>query len=1298
VPLFYNGQGGGGLFYTGAPQPQTPQPNKPQKKLSLLDTLLHVAGNPIGSAENAIGKYIAPQAARGVNFVGSQVAGGINRLDHNASLPVIGNVGNAVGSLISAPAVTIQHTGKILQGQNPYQGMAPLQAAGSFGVDALNALTLGKGGPLAKVGENIAGKATAKIGSQVAKKAIGNTIKTTATTLPITAGYGAAGTLASGDTNPNHVLQNTLLGAAAAPVMGLAHGAMPLVGAGAKGATKAGVKALPATTVHADFTPTPDLKTPKGINDHINYIKSQLDAMPDRLKEVQAKIENTPEITPARKQTLLQQATNDINTEANALKGEMASHIQTLTDMGRNHIPEASIPQGLAEAPAAPKGSAYAGPNSHIINPTLGQKVAGIAKQVAEPFMNPNPESASMMGILRDQHGYIGQPRDLVGKFSKGKSSNSPKIPDSSKPIKVYHVTSAANKEAILKNGFKPGSELPEEAFRGGGHGQMQHSISFADNVKDASRFGISQRNTLIEAELKPTAKVIDRMDIEFAEDMNDEVPQLLKQGVDAVRIGSGEGEIVVINPKAISKINGTHDFKGVEANDLHKVYKPQESDPKSSLKSLLNNERGSNGLPIINGTTKMAKGGTPVVKENSLTKGAKEGRQNVSDSVSELASGVHVQRNTAKLGEDAAAQAKKLSSDDLIQQAHDRVAVPDGKIDDKDAAFVIQAIERADKEGRLDDATALHDALSNHVLKTGQTSQAASLLYTRTPQGLLFKALKDLKKAGVEVTPELQTKLKGLIEELKAQEKGTDASRKAIAKFQKEVGNQLPQKFLNNVTSVWKAGLLSGVKTQGGNALSNATFGALKKVSDVPATLADQLISIKTGNRTKTMTFKGIGGGTVQGVKKGASTLKTGIDERDIVNDKYEVPSEIQFKNKIAQGVFGKPANFVFRGMSAGDQPFYYAALKNSINDQAKAAGLNQDLLGKDLAAFMRKQVAKPSDAIYNQAVLDAKKAVLGEDSNVASKVSALAAALPGGKVLVPFVKVPTNFLKQTLDYTPVGVATQAVKQIGSHTFDQRALSEAIGKGITGTGVIYLGATLANSGQLSGDFPTDAKEQARWKAEHITPNSVKLGNKWVSLNYLGPIGLLFNAGKNLHEAQVAGNNQVLAAAAGLGKGLLGQSFIQGFSGFSDAIKDPQRNMASFVNSEIASVIPAWSNDIGNMTDSWQRKANSPLEAAQARIPGKRNELAVKKDSFGNPLPQASGGLNAAINPLKPSDAKTTPLLTELDRLKTTGSDNTVFRTDAKTISAGNQTIKLTPAQQDAYNTAPRPSYAEYVG
>lgn len=572
--------------------------------------------------------------------------------------------------------------------------------------------------------------------------------------------------------------------------------------------------------------------------------------------------------------------------------------------------------------------------------------------------------------------------------------------------------------------------------------------------------------------------------------------------------------------------------------------------------------------------------------------------------------------------------------------------------------------------------AASLLNLAAEHGSAKGQGAQILAAIARRSPSGLRNKAITDLKNAGVKVTPEIQKEIQGHITALSTMKDGP-AKDLAIAVFQKAVAKHLPQSSVDKAISIWKAGLLSGVKTQQGNAISNATFGGLKKISDVPATAAD--IGLKyagklpgasklgmTGTRTKTLT--GRGSLTGEGYKNGLFTMKTGIDKRSI-SDKYEQHAEINFGNKVLQTVLAKPANLIFRGMSAADQPFWYSALKNSLYDQAKADGINKGLRGQALLDHMNETVKNPTEKMADVATAEANKSTLNYDT-VGSKAIQMAhkgidmtpgITKAGSKiahgvlnVLAPFVRVPSAFLSRTVDFTPLGVGKGLFHQVASGKFDQRALSQAIGEGITGTGVIALGVALTQHNMLSGDYPkNDQKEQQRWKAEGITPNSVKLGGKWVSLNYLGPAGLLFNAGNKLENAKGQGaTTQVGTALGGLGQGLMGQSFLQGFSGFSDAIQDPNRNLKSFANSQASSIVPSIVNDAANVTDKFQRQANSVTDAIKNRLPGARETLAPKQDVYGNPLKQAAGPVGT-INGLKPSNSLTgtSPAITEVNRL-----------------------------------------------
>jgi hypothetical protein len=643
-------------------------------------------------------------------------------------------------------------------------------------------------------------------------------------------------------------------------------------------------------------------------------------------------------------------------------------------------------------------------------------------------------------------------------------------------------------------------------------------------------------------------------------------------------------------------------------------------------------------------------------VTQNSLTR--KVDQQNLSPEVQAKVQGEDAVRNTQALQERAIAQADSQPLQKTIEDARESLNVKAGSIDDDVVANAQQAIERADADGRVQDAVDLHDALSEQLRAQGRSIQAASLFYNLSPDGMFYRTVRDVKKGGGKYTPELEAKLRAKADEIKTIT-DPDAKKYAQAELAKLASDNLPRKASQDLLSIWKAGLLSGVKTQTGNSASGLTFGALRTVSNPIAAGVDKLASFATGERTKTASLKGLGSGGIQGAKSGVKTLKTGIDVRNIIGDKYEQFGEMNFKNPVLNKVLAKPTNFVFRSMSAGDQPYYYAALKNTTYDLAKADGLNKGLKGQALKDHMQKTVNDPPVGLAEKAVSAAEKAVLGQDNKLASKITSITRDFPAAGVLVPFVKVPTNFLIRSLDYTPVGAIKTVVSQIKNKQFDQRAFSEAIGEATTGTALIYLGAELANSDLLSGQYPkNDSEEAQRWKAEGITPNSVKIGGKWVSLNYLGPLGLILGAGKDYQEASQKGDNATLAALAGAGKTLTGQSFLSGFSGFTNAVNDPQRSAGNFVKSQAGSVVPSISNDVANLFDKNQRDADNVVDAAKSRLPGARNTLPVKQTVYGKELDQATDPANKLANPGKPSKARTDDVLGEVARLKKSDINN----------------------------------------
>lgn len=134
-----------------------------------------------------------------------------------------------------------------------------------------------------------------------------------------------------------------------------------------------------------------------------------------------------------------------------------------------------------------------------------------------------------------------------------------------------YHWTSLENSNNILKTWYKAWSELPSETFRGGWYGKMQSSISFAETPKEANIFAsLTKNGKIIESKLKDNAKVVTIDWIEDAIDLEDYIPYLKKNSIDAVYIWGWEKELVVINPKSITPVR-------IAKNPLPKIDAPKE-------------------------------------------------------------------------------------------------------------------------------------------------------------------------------------------------------------------------------------------------------------------------------------------------------------------------------------------------------------------------------------------------------------------------------------------------------------------------------------------------------------------------------------------------------------------------------------------------------------------------------------------------------------------------------------------------------------------------------------------------
>jgi hypothetical protein len=461
---------------------------------------------------------------------------------------------------------------------------------------------------------------------------------------------------------------------------------------------------------------------------------------------------------------------------------------------------------------------------------------------------------------------------------------------------------------------------------------------------------------------------------------------------------------------------------------------------------------------------------------------------------------------------------------------------------------------------------------------------------------------------------------------------------------------------WYEQIAEIWRAGLLTGVKTSMLNEMSNFFHAVTETASDNVAAGIDAFISKITGNdRTIAATVKGeISGFMKKGVPEFKHYMKTGVDNRNI-GKKYDYAERSYGNGKWAK--FRQAyVNTVFHLMGAEDMLFYYAAEGRSYYNQALAQGINEGLSGKELTEYADKLATNPTEKMIEIGINDAETAVFMNKTTIGDLAAAIQNKLPVlGKVIVPFSRTPAAIGMQIINYTPVGTAKEVIQQIHQGKFDQRKFSQAVGRSIVGTAVLVIGSELLKAGLMTLGYPKGERERKLWEVEGRKPFSVKVGNKWRSVYILGPAGNILIVGGYFQQAyQETGSptEAMTVALFGGAKSIAEQTFLRGLNQALTAVSEPEMSWNRWFSDMAGSAVPTIVADVARMTDITERRAEGPVQKIQNRLPFLREMLQPKLDIFGQDLPRYGGNpLEVMVDPTRPVKINQDIVVDELRRL-----------------------------------------------
>jgi len=131
----------------------------------------------------------------------------------------------------------------------------------------------------------------------------------------------------------------------------------------------------------------------------------------------------------------------------------------------------------------------------------------------------------------------------------------------------------------------------------------------------------------------------------------------------------------------------------------------------------------------------------------------------------------------------------------------------------------------------------------------------------------------------------------------------------------------------------------------------------------------------------------------------------------------------------------------------------------------------------------------------------------------------------LPGGKVIVPFIKTPVNLVKVFAERTPLAPLSKNIRADIAAGGARADL--ALGRIAMGSGLLMAGYSLAVNGRLTGEGPKDKAERDTLLQTGWRPRSVLVGDTYVEIGRLDPIASFMQFPANLVELHDQLNNEL---------------------------------------------------------------------------------------------------------------------------------------------------------------------------
>jgi hypothetical protein len=475
----------------------------------------------------------------------------------------------------------------------------------------------------------------------------------------------------------------------------------------------------------------------------------------------------------------------------------------------------------------------------------------------------------------------------------------------------------------------------------------------------------------------------------------------------------------------------------------------------------------------------------------------------------------------------------------------------------------------------------------------------------------------------------------------------------------------QQQSSIMDKIRSYYYANILSGVKTHERNFIGNVANIASNLVVHPVGAGIDVVTSAARGTpRTMRLDemptqFAGALAGLERGIRDFAFTMKEGVSPDALSRSlhtgelgKLDIP-RVEFA-----GGGLNPFNLPGRFLDASDTLFRSVSKNMELYGLASTTAKNEGLTGQaflDRVAQLRSATTPEGIALRDQAHLFARRSVFQEQpGEFVQKIQEMSRMFPPLTFIMPFIKTPANILRQGVEFSPLGAAMPAFRQGG------RAGAQAQARVATGTAAAGVLAYLAATGRLSGRGPSNPGERNALYEKGWEPNSVKIGDTWVSYQLFQPVSvqaaIIANLYEQLAESKADEDTIATTVADTMSRSMnsfLNQSFLSGLFDFVEAIQSVDRSAARVAGRTASGLVPLVSlqRQIAQGIDPVIRQPRTVEQNILTSIPGLSQSVPPRLTRFGEEVTRPGGPVKRMLDPFNLSTEEDDPVATELSRL-----------------------------------------------